>query len=254
MKTTLAAIVLIGLLNSGCSMFRYSADDEPVTRVSRDPTPVPPSSGGGSMSTPSGFFREVFVEFPRRVADIFGGSTPKDAVLLMEDPAYSDSRRQGINALAARSFGRQGVYTTRYAQIAQFDRDPMVRATAIRALNRARDMNGVPVFIQGLADESRQIRLESAKALANLPSNDAIPALLKVFTTATEDTDVRIAAADALRHYRTKEVTSALVASLNERDFSVAWQARQSLRALTGADYRYSQAAWNDYLKQNPLS
>jgi hypothetical protein len=253
MTKTLAAIAIVSMLTGGCARFRYDADDEaPPPQVPLEPTPTPVA--GNSMTSPTGIFREVFIDLPGRVADKLSGNTATDAVMKMEDGSYSDRRREGINDLVGRSYGKEGVYTTRYAQIAQFDRDPMVRATAIRALNRARDVKGTAVFIKGLSDESRAVRLESAKALANVPSNEAAAPLLKLFTNTAEETDIRIAAADALRHYRTDAVAQALVDALTDRDFSVAWQSRQSLRSLTGADQRYSQAAWTDYLKQNPLS
>jgi hypothetical protein len=69
-----------------------------------------------------------------------------------------------------------------------------------------------------------------------------------VVSNAEEDRDVRIAAAAALNHYRKIEVARALTARLGERDFSVAWQARNSLRRLTGKDFRYNEARWLEYL------
>jgi hypothetical protein len=63
-----------------------------------------------------------------------------------------------------------------------------------------------------------------------------------------ESKDVRIAAADALRQYRTLDVARILVTYLNETDFGVAWQSRQSLIVLTGQDLQYDESAWLQYL------
>ena len=63
-----------------------------------------------------------------------------------------------------------------------------------------------------------------------------------------ETRDVRVACADALRSYKTPEVARVLIGVLNDRDFAVAWQARQSLRLMTGHDYRYDDNAWVQYL------
>ncbi|MGK4277532.1 hypothetical protein, partial [Escherichia coli] len=52
-----------------------------------------------------------------------------------------------------------------------------------------------------------------------------------------ENRDVRIAAADALRHYKTLEVSRALVTMLDQREFGVSWQCRQSLQVLTSKDF-----------------
>jgi hypothetical protein len=93
------------------------------------------------------------------------------------------------------------------------------------------------------------VRLEAAKALANLPDPAAAPALIRALARPDEARDVRIAAADALRHYPNLEVARALVAQLAGRDFGVAWQARQSLKHMTGkSGLRYDEATWLGYL------
>src|SRR5207247_99585 len=108
-----------------------------------------------------------------------------------------------------------------------------VRATAIRALNRSRDASATPLFVKALDDPSDQVRLEAAKALVNMPDQKAAPALIKIVDSRTDNRDVRIAAADALRHYKALDVARTLVNTLGQRDFSVAWQSRHSLIMLT---------------------
>ncbi|MGN6504012.1 MAG: HEAT repeat domain-containing protein, partial [Tepidisphaeraceae bacterium] len=139
--------------------------------------------------------------------------------------------------------------------IAEFDDNALVRATAIRALNRSRDAQASGVFVAALDDDSPLVRLEAAKALSNIPNPNSAPPLLKVFTNPNENLDVRIAAADALRNCKSLEVARALVNVLNDRDFALSWQSRQSLRAMTGGDMHYDQTAWLDYITgpQNPL-
>jgi hypothetical protein len=187
--------------------------------------------------------------------------TPAQAEQLMENPHSPDARREGIAALATRwTFTLRPPYTTRWQQIAQHDPDFIVRAMAIRALNIARDKSATKIFIAGLDDADEPVRLESAKALANVPDPDAIPALFERLQgtreivsdgrpiVIAEDKDVRIAAADALRQYRTLDVAHTLVRYLDEQDFGVAWQSRHSLIALTGHDLHYDQTAWLRYL------
>lgn len=176
------------------------------------------------------------------------GDPPIKAVRMMENEHSADRRRRGINKLVERPFARKDPYTKRYAEIAQDDRDFLVRATAIRALNQSRYRPATPVFIKALADPSALVRLEAAKALANIPDPAAAEALIKAVNDAGEDQDVRIAAAEALKHYRDLDVARSLVAQLQAREFGVAWQARRSLRRLTGRDLRYDEAAWTAYL------
>ena len=183
------------------------------------------------------------------IAFTFQNDRPSQAARMMENDKSPDSRRRGIDKLARWDFAQDGPYVRRYRQIAQDDPDPLVRATALRALNRARDAGARPLFIAALRDPAPEVRLEAAKALSNLPDPDAAGPLIRIVSDVErEDRDVRIAAADALRYYKSVEVARALIPRLNERDFGVAWQARRSLRRITGRDLRYDEAAWLAYI------
>lgn len=212
---------------------------------------VAASSAGGCNA-----LRRDFGEFIGRSVDLATGNTASNNATRMEDPYFPDERRDGINRLARRDFGKAEPYTTRYQQIAQTDENFIVRATAIRALNRSRDASAGPIFVAGLDAQETLVRLEAAKALANVPDETAVPKLLRMVGDQNEDKDVRVAAADALRHHRKIEVGRALVNVLSARDFAIAWQARQSLRRLTAADYGYDEAAWLALLSgpNNPFS
>lgn len=176
------------------------------------------------------------------------GDRPGRAARMMEDASSADNRRDGINRLLEWGFARHDPYTKRYAQIAQYDTDPTVEAVAIRALNRARDRRATKVFIKALDSTDELVRLEAAKALANVPDVAAADPLIKVLNRPGESRDVRIAAADALKHYRTMSVGRALCGVLGDRDFGVSWQARQSLVYLFNRDYRYDAASWLGYI------
>lgn len=190
----------------------------------------------------------ALISLPINGAKWLSGDRPSNAARMMEDSASADNRRQGINKLLEYDFTKRDPYTARYRQIARFDTDPTVRAVAIRASNRARDASATPNFIRGLDDASDWVRLEAAKALANVPDPAATPALLRLLADPEENRDVRIAAADALKHDRTLTVARALVAVLNDREFGVAWQARRSLKYLFNRDLGYSDSAWLAYL------
>lgn len=185
---------------------------------------------------------------PHQMLAFAGGDNAARAVRLMQNERSADARRRGINDLLRWDFAQNGPYVKRYRQIARDDADPSVRATAIRALSRCRDPEARPTFIEALGDSSERVRLEAAKALVNLPDPAAAEPLVRIVSDANEDRDVRIAAAEALNHYRKIEVARALTSRLNERDFSVAWHARRSLRRLTGKDFRFDEAAWLEYI------
>lgn len=236
------SLVAMGLL-TGCH--KSLPKHDPNSTVELVPSSIPQEA-----RKPSGWqqvFRPVklvFVTFPGFILDHFTGNTPLDNAQRMEDPTFPDERRRGIYATVEPVAGRVPPYTERYAQLAQLDTDTTVRVAAIRALNISRDKTATDAFIRALSDPNVTIRLEGAKALGNVPDEKAVPALIKVMNSTAEDKDVRVAAARALVFYRRLDVGRALIGVLQDKDFAVSWQARQTLMFLTGKDYRYSESAW----------
>jgi hypothetical protein len=176
---------------------------------------------------------------------------------MMADKTDPDIRRKGIMGLADRPWGETPTYTRAYAAIAGDDKeDYLVRASAIRAINRSRDPVYRPLFVSNLNDSNEVVRLEACKALNRMPDPAAVPTLIKLVARQEESKDVRIAAAEALRHYKKLEVARSLISLLGERDFGIAWQAHHSLRDLTRKDLGYDEGAWLSYLSgpEKPLS
>ena len=88
------------------------------------------------------------------------------AAKAMENDQLPDQRRQGINKLVSHDYGKHDPYTKRYGQIARNDPDWLVRATALRAMNRARYKAGTPIYIEALQkDTEPHVRLEAAGLL-----------------------------------------------------------------------------------------
>lgn len=187
-------------------------------------------------------------DFGQRVGDIIAGRTAEQDARRMFDPDFPDERRYGVNRLVARDYGTHPPYTEQYKHLVRLDRSPLVRATALRALNRSRDASASDVFVAALSDADPLVRLEAAKALVHIPTPAASAKLLELARNPREDLDVRIAATDALRHYKTVEVGRTLAGMLLERHFALAWQARRSLVDLTGTDLRYDEGAWLQYI------
>ncbi len=199
------------------------------------------------------------------------GETPLLQAERMEDKNSPDNRRVGIFALADEEYGRHGAYPARYAEIAYgygkipADPDYSVRTAAIRVLNRSRArtyavpqpgnkqkvVDLIPLYNGGLDDKNELVRLESAKALSNIPDPRSIAPLLSHLENVEEAKDVRIAEADALRNFRRADVAQALVRLLQDRDFAVSYQSRKSLVMMTGQDFEYEPAAWLKYLAEH---
>jgi hypothetical protein len=280
--TTVTFCCLLGLLiSAGCQSQDQPEQQQQQRATGSNLTPDPSRTGrdvatsesnnnaGSIITTIHDTLQAPFVAMGRSI-DYASGHTPAKAVAHMEDKNNADWRRLGIvDLVSSWDYARRPPYTTRYKQIAQNDPDFTVRAMAIRALNISRDTSATPIFIAALDDDNELVRLEAAKALANVPDPAAVPVLLRHLqgqretlaaavgrpSVSEEAKDVRVAAADALRHYRTLDVARTLVSYLNEGDFGIAWQARQSLHALTGRDLKYDQASWLKYLSgtENPF-
>jgi hypothetical protein len=269
---TFVWVPLAGLLLAapGCSS-HAPATPEPTVRLAAASTPADPPAVTAATAPPHpvnqterqrelndeansrlGFIKVQWTKLGWTVSDAWDkafGTSPAEYARLMESPG-ADARRVGINGLAATDRGERPPYTIRYAQIGQLDTDFLVRATAIRSLNRSRDRSpaAMALYVKSLDDPNIPVRLEACKALGHMPTDDAVEPLLRIVNHVEEDKDVRIAAADALRHYKTLEVARTLVLTLSDRDFGIAWTAHHSLKLLTGRDLQYDEGAWLTYL------
>ena len=238
MRAFFTAATTLGLVLAACAVGGCANGDHPPTptTASFDMQPAPKRMQTGRLS-----------EIGQSLARLWG-DTPLEAVRMMENKDSADDRRKGIYTLMQRAFAQQEPYTRRYRQIAQNDPDASVRAAAIRASNASRDKAAVPVFVAALADKSDMVRLQAAKALSNIPDSSAAEPLTRVLGNLAETRDVRIAASEALRHYRNIDVARVLAGTVAGRDFSIAWQSRWSLRILTGRDLGYDERAWLEYI------
>src|SRR3954468_16629460 len=203
---------------------RLAGEGIPKSAASTRPA-APPSSKLASFDSFLDSIEYVFWTLPTRAIKSWTGETPAKYARMMEDDQSGDHRREGILRLSADyDFARAEPYTKRYWQIAQGDRDVLVRLAAVRALNRSRDASVTPLATRYLEDQSPLMRLEAAKALANIPDEKAIPGLTRHLAAQqevrgeggrpevlAENRDVRVACADALRNFPNKDVARTLV-------------------------------------------
>lgn len=169
------------------------------------------------------------------------GPSPKDLVnqLGSEDP---DLRRDAIERLSREDWGREGPFPKTYAAFAQ-DEDHTVRSAALRALARCGTSEYIKDVIDALEDREPSVRWDAAAALDSLFHADAIAPLSRS-ATSDRSSQVRVAAARALRHYHRADVLEMLLLCLNDRDLAVRHQAGESLSELTGEDAGTDPLAW----------
>lgn len=187
-------------------------------------------------------------DLPVQLWDVITRDNLQAAINVQADNA--DLRREGLLTLASRSYSNREPYPALFEAKAKYDQDPLVRATATRIINARRIAASRPALVAALADGNPRVRTEAAKALANLPDPAAEVKLRQLLLNEAEAPAVRVAAADALRHFDSLETRRALIAQLADRNFAVAWQARRSLFLSTGEDFRYDQPAWLDFVSQ----
>jgi hypothetical protein len=250
-RHTLGLTLLAGALG-GCS-----SSEEPYVDPAKElGTTERQREWDRTLDQPFGFMEAPFVKSSHvfeDLSDTISGS-PSRYALMMNDTTSPDARRKGLLELVERPYGGKPPYTERYVQIATETgpggamTDSLLRASAIRGLNRSREAGHTDLFIKGLSDNSDWVRLESAKALNRLPDVAAVPALLGIAGRLDENKDVRIAATEALQHYKRLDVARVLVGMLSDRDFGIAWQANKSLSRLSGQNLGYDDKAWLAYL------
>lgn len=184
------------------------------------------------------------------VADMVEGMTPRspsEVGRMAVDPHDPDNRREGTMLLANAYFGGADAHLAMYREYVQYDRDPLVKAAAIKALARHGSPEDAVLISVQLANESSVVRWEAAKGLQRLHSPIVVPDLLAALRNPDEEPWVRVAAAEALGQYAEDRVFHALVAGLNARELSLNLTAQKSLKTLTGEDFGLDAAAWLDW-------
>ncbi len=180
--------------------------------------------------------------------EYFSGPPTKVMAAKAFDPDSADNRREGVVFLANKDFGLKEPYLKGYAMLLRTDDDPLVRSAAARALGKAGDVTYLSNVVRALGDRSVQVRWDATVALDNLVGDEAVDPLRRG-AIRDESADVRAACAKTLRNYRTKPVAQTLRQCLEDEEFSVQYQAHESLVGMTGKDFGYDILEW----PSNPL-
>lgn len=183
------------------------------------------------------------------------------------DQPSPDHRRDAIQQLAKTRFAQHDVTVDACLLIARRDPSESVRCAAIQlAAGSQRDVvvpvlldiadgNGAPgvttcgrdglASLNGLLPHVREGRLSSEQAGRLMQI--AIRRLGQ-----GESRDVRIASAMILGEIPRRESVAALVGSVRDADYGIAYQAERSLMHLTGVTHDHDPQAWQDWLRSNP--
>ncbi|MAE66606.1 MAG: hypothetical protein CMJ18_20235 [Phycisphaeraceae bacterium] len=184
------------------------------------------------------------------VLDPFYQPSPAQLARDAFDISDADKRRRAVALLSSADWGGEDVYLETYRLAARTDPDDSVRAVALSALGRHGNVDDVPLIISSLKHGSLNVRWASARALQKIHNPKAISPLIKAATD-DEVSDVRVAAVKALGQYARPSVFDALVGALNDTDYSVSYNAWQSLQTLTGETLPMDARPWLAWSKEN---
>lgn len=161
-----------------------------------------------------------------------------------------DLRREGVLGLMQERAGKSEAAVKFFAQLAQSDPEPTVRSAAVQALADSGKATAVPPLGQVLTTETNtQVRTDAAVALGKVRGPSALRPLLSRLRT-DQVPEVQAACARTLGEYPHPGVVEALAAAMLNDDFSIVFEAQQSLEKLTGASFQTSRG-WNDWLDEN---
>ncbi len=187
------------------------------------------------------------------ILEIGSPESPEEAALMAIDKYNADKRARGTLLLANSYFGGESIYLELYEDNVD-DRDASVRAAAVRALGNHGLPEHAPLIIARLDDDDERVRIEAARALQRVHSEDAVGPLLDHITEPAiavvgdlpgeADPQIRTEAASALGQYAQPRVVEGLFRALDDRHLAVNISARQSLRTLTGQDFGQDSAEW----------
>ena len=174
------------------------------------------------------------------------GPSPNQLVVQMFESEDPDLRRDAIERLSKKDWGRRGSFLKAYA-ILTADPAATVRSAAVRALGRAGDAKYAKEVIEALSDREASVRSDAAVALDSISAPEAVKPL-SAGATRDVSPDVRAASARALRHYRQPDVLETLLRCLDDPKLAVRRRAAESLTELTGENAGTDAHAWRRIL------
>lgn len=135
------------------------------------------------------------------------------------------------------------------------EREPTTRGYILRTLAAFPTKRAEDMLHAGLRDGDQDVRVVCCEAWAQRGGPQAVHVLSEVLSADT-DPDVRLAAARGLGHLKDEKGIGALGLALDDANPAMQWRAVQSLREITGKDFKTIQQ-WRAYAqgeKREPLT
>ena len=161
-----------------------------------------------------------------------------------------DLRRESVLEMMELRVGKSDAAVQLFAKLAKSDPEPTVQSAAVQALGKSGNAKAVAPLAWILTNETNtQVRTDAAVALGTTRGPGAVGPLRGRLH---EDPapEVQAACARTLGKYPYPSVVQTLIVAMRNDDFSVVFEAQQSLNKLTGVSFQTSRA-WQDWLVKN---
>ena len=197
--------------------------------------------------------------------------TPQQYMIIAVSDADPDMRRAAVAKVAESKKHDQEWAIKGFVAIALLESDPQARCVAVRALGQTRDRRAVetclkiinyrkhpPAEVRPPDDLCRWDATEALGELAGgpLPEDLRGEVLETLVDRLRSDAErqVRIAAAQGLRHFAEPAAVRGLVDGLRDEDFAVVYACEDSLAYLTGVTHGCDPSEWEQWLSKNEQS
>ena len=160
-----------------------------------------------------------------------------------------------MRAATIREIGEQADGYTEAQQIAlcdqlakqiQIEPDPIVRQTIQVAIAECKTPLAQSVLLAGLNDDDREVRITCCRLLGHRADPSSVAALSRV-VAADSDSDVRIAATDALGGIPGAGSIQGIAVAIRDRDPAMQYAGVEAMKKASGQDLGNDVAAWRQY-------
>ncbi len=187
-------------------------------------------------------------------SDVFGKKKDPPPDVLVEqlfNAQSPDTRRIAIEKLSKTYWINEEKNRELVAQMTSrsVEKSPIVRAAAVRTLAKVNDPKYFDKIADAMKDDSSIVRFDAADSFELIiypPAEDELQRL----ALDDDNEDVRTAACQALKNYRSDDTYRTLLRCLGDESFTVREASHESLVAMTGVDNGYDPTKWVSDPKQ----
>lgn len=142
----------------------------------------------------------------------------------------------------------QQEWSNRLARLIQNSENTVLRQEALATLATLPTPEAQQVIRGALQDSDRAVRILACQLVAAGQYSESVTDLIRVMNE-DADFDVRMAAIRELRHFQDPRVVEALSVALDDRNPAMQRRAIETLREITGRDYRGDVTKWRELVR-----